>query len=1441
MRRASFITSVLIACALVAVVQEGVGAPATRPGAERPDRPDDKTPADRGTAAGSAKDTPSTERAASQPAATERAASKAATSPDVEPAPAASTRLLAEIPDGLSSTIDSWFAGNGTRRLHVQLDRPLYRPGEDIWVKTWNVATRTLDPQGTAGGITYELLDPRGQVVETKRVQQTNGTATNDFVLPADAPGGRWTLKATTDTGEVDERPLVVASYEAPRIKKELDFVREAYGPGDRVEALVELTRPTGGPLADHPVRALLQVDGNTVLERELRTDATGAVFVAAALPADLSSGDGLLTVLVEDGGVTESISRSVPIVLADLKLAFYPEGGDLVTALPGRVYFEANDRHGEPADVSGRIEDDQGRKVAEFESVHDGLGRFAFTPEPGRSYHARITAPEGLEDLRFELPVAQEAGCTVRSYDDVHSEQDAVRVGVRCTTKRDVVVTGVLGEQTIDAAAVRAGPTADAVVYLKPSAELADRQGAVRVTVFDADRSPLAERLVYRNHGKNLGISITPDRASYGPRDEVTLTVQTTGADGKPLPAELALSVVDDAVLGLADDENGHMLSRLYLEPELVDAPDDPAWYFDDEEALAARGVDLVMGTRGWRRFDWQPVFAPPVASVAVVETRGGGRRYRPEPMAAPMAGPPMIPMAQAEPAMVVDAPMPMEPMVEEAEAIVAEKPMAELAAMPAHGGKVMAAEKKRDMHRAADRDDRQMLGGLGYLGDVMMMDELGYFGGEVQLAWAPVRVFPRPEPTGEFDGVRTDFRDTVHWEPTLVTDAEGKGTVTFRLSDAVTTFRVVAEGLGGGRAGHEEATLTSVLPVSVAAKLPAAVSAGDRLLLPVTVTNGRNRAAQVVAAASSTSGALTVGEGCGNLKVAAGASDTCWIPVDVGSAREIASLRIEARGDGVTDAIDRPLQVVPAGFPRGWAAAGENRGVTEHAFTLEPHVADSLRATVTWHPSTVATLISGMEGLIREPGGCFEQTSSTNWPNVAILSYLEAHDGDPRVRAESSRALQVGYDKLTGYQIQAGGFETWGSGPGKEALSAFGLLQFSDMKQVFPVAMSILDRDVAYLLGQRDGSGGFRNTGESAHGYGSAPQPVLDGFITWSLVSTGHGDKLKKELARQAEVSRTTKDPYVLALATRSLLATKDPAARAAVDRLAALQARDGSFPGAESSITRSYEANLDVESTALAALALMEAGDRFAAADKAAAWLIEHRQGPGTWGATQATALALSALTKHADLARRPRTAGHLAVEVNGKPIGDLRYEADQATPLVIAGLEAALVPGANKIVLKHDGGEPLPYTIDVAWASETPASAPGAELSLTTSLDRSEVEMGETVRLTARVENRTGDVVPSPIARIGLPAGLEPQLWQLQELQDRGVVAFFETRPREVTLYWDGIHTKERHEVKLDLLAAVPGTFEGPASSGYPYYDDDEKSWARGLEVTVTPPR
>ena len=86
---------------------------------------------------------------------------------------------------------------------------------------------------------------------------------------------------------------------------------------------------------------------------------------------------------LVDDGGVAESVSKSIPIVMKRLQASFFPEGGKLVVGLESRVYVEAKNLIGKPADIEGKIVDDQGNVAATFSTYKAGLGRFMLRPAP--------------------------------------------------------------------------------------------------------------------------------------------------------------------------------------------------------------------------------------------------------------------------------------------------------------------------------------------------------------------------------------------------------------------------------------------------------------------------------------------------------------------------------------------------------------------------------------------------------------------------------------------------------------------------------------------------------------------------------------------------------------------------------------------------------------------------------------------------------------------------------------------------------------------------------------------------------------------------------------------------------------------------------------------------------------------------------------------------
>src|SRR5262249_3757669 len=104
-------------------------------------------------------------------------------------------------------------------------------------------------------------------------------------------------------------------------------------------------------------------------------------------------------------------LERDVPLDGAPAVVELFPEGGDLVAGLPGRVYVRAQSPGGRPADVRGTVVDSRGRAVADVQTSADrGLGAFAFTPAAGEAYVLRLTTP----DLSVPLPRVLDAGVSL-------------------------------------------------------------------------------------------------------------------------------------------------------------------------------------------------------------------------------------------------------------------------------------------------------------------------------------------------------------------------------------------------------------------------------------------------------------------------------------------------------------------------------------------------------------------------------------------------------------------------------------------------------------------------------------------------------------------------------------------------------------------------------------------------------------------------------------------------------------------------------------------------------------------------------------------------------------------------------------------------------------------------------------------------------------------
>ncbi len=732
-------------------------------------------------------------------------------------------------------------------------------------------------------------------------------------------------------------------------------------------------------------------------------------------------------------------------------------------------------------------------------------------------------------------------------------------------------------------------------------------------------------------------------------------------------------------------------------------------------------------------------------------------------------------------------------------------------------------------------------------------------------RLSPLPVREYAHARAATATDK-REDFTETLLWQPVLVTPANGKATVSFALSDQVNPYEVLIAGHTlDGRLGSVSGVLEVRKAFSVGTKLPAEIGSSDKIDLAVVGINEAD-AVRTGEVTLTPDGLAVVGPNKVTLDLGAGSGGRKIVRLTPTKTEGKLGLKLDGVAGTDTDSFThRAITVVPDGYP----ASGEKSDLLENNVTLtlvapKLIVGGSLKARVTVYPNTLSEIQAGLDGLLREPYGCFEQTSTTNYPNVLVLDYLnETNQAKPEVAMRAKGFIDRGYAKLTSFECQSPvdpskkGYEWFGgTAPPHEALTAYGLLQFTDMSRVHPVDAEMMARTKKYLLGQRDGNGGFARNTRALDTFGRAPDHVTAAYIVWALTESekkvAEKSDLSKEIAALTEKAKDSKDPYFLALLANSLM---NVGKRADAEKLLAkvgdMQAKDGSVPGAETSVTCSSGQALLIETTGLAVLGWLKANDTGTyrkQVDAAAKWIGSQRGGYGGFGSTQSTILALKALIDYARSTKRPAESGWVKVSVGGKEIAKKDFTTEQTGPIVLdlPDAEKLLESGSTELVVETSAKQAYPVT--ASWEARTrqPLSSDKCPVALTTKLTAAEVGEAASVRLDVTMTNLQDKGQGMAVAIVGLPAGLSlPQdMKQLKELTRRPAddteptVSFWEIRGRELVLYWRGMSPKQTVTLSLDLIGETPGEYKGPASRAYLYYGAEHKQWIAPLDVTVT---
>jgi hypothetical protein len=278
--------------------------------------------------------------------------------------------------------------------------------------------------------------------------------------------------------------------------------------------------------------------------------------------------------------------------------------------------------------------------------------------------------------------------------------------------------------------------------------------------------------------------------------------------------------------------------------------------------------------------------------------------------------------------------------------------------------------------------------------------------------------------------------------WSGTLTTNGSGEATYTIDVPQFSGDLRIMAVAYKDNAFGSGSANMKVADPVVIASALPRFVSPGDKVEMPVTLSNTTKQATQATVQLKLT----------GGLSPAGGISQTVTIPANtekqvtfgINAAQTVGLGSVEvvvnALGSTFTDKTELTIRPIQSLLKK--SGAGTISGNGKASFTLAGNfIPASTQAKLVVSKSPVAEFGSNLNYLLEYPYGCVEQTTSTAFPQIYFTELSNSLHKTKKsnftlvsnpAKKDNLAAynVQQAINKLSSMQLGNGSLSYWPSG---------------------------------------------------------------------------------------------------------------------------------------------------------------------------------------------------------------------------------------------------------------------------------------------------------------------------------------------------------------------------------------------------------------------------
>ena len=708
----------------------------------------------------------------------------------------------------------------------------------------------------------------------------------------------------------------------------------------------------------------------------------------------------------------------------------------------------------------------------------------------------------------------------------------------------------------------------------------------------------------------------------------------------------------------------------------------------------------------------------------------------------------------------------------------------------------------------------------------------------------------------------VRSYFPEALYINPEIITDKDGRASIVIPMADSITTWRMaMIASTEHGALGTSTSSLKVFQDFFVDLDLPVTLTQGDRVSIPVAIYNYSGSPGDVSLHLDADSWFSLVDD-VGEKSVAVessrvGGSQFTIDAKRIGKFKLTLSARMKGGADRA-DVVVREIEVIPNGREQNLVFNGRLETTVQHEVDFPANaIPEASKIFVRLYPGPLSQVVEGMDSLLRMPYGCFEQTSSSTYPNVLALDYMKRTKKlTPEVHAKAEGYIANGYQRLLTFEVPGGGFSWFGQVPANKILTAYGLMEFYDMSKVYDVDPKLIARTQQWLAGQQQADGSWKPDtsfiNEGATNRFNSDVLRITAYIAWSLENTGYQGTAVEQAKQFVEKHMNAKmDSYTLAVVAN--FATDYGNGDHGKDREFTRQAMqllldartekdEQAWWSADETGVYSTGASASVETTGLAAQALLKWGEASGTARKAMSYIASKKDAGGTWGTTQATIMALRALLLATEKGAAD-TRGTLVVLLNGKPAEKLVLTPENNDLLhqfVFKGIDSQ---SASTVEIQFEGKGGLAYQVVGSYFLPWDQKPAGEALSIDVAYDRTQLEQDDIATAIATVRNNLNKTANMVMVDLGIPPGFDLLSEDLQDYQEKsagrksGHLAKFSLTATQAILYFDSFAPGDTVTVKFRLRAKYPIRARTFKSRVYEYYDPEVSSVARPVQLEV----